>query len=63
MSIKPSPNAARNLTLGEAMTGAGSFGDFEDAMGATDCPEGCHVEPDGVCPHDYESAGRTAGVI
>jgi hypothetical protein len=35
----------------------------EDAMGNTDCPDGCVVEPDGYCPHGYESAGLTAGVI
>jgi hypothetical protein len=44
-------------------TGAGSYGDWEDQMGETDCPEGCYVEPDGVCPHGYLSAGRTAGII
>ncbi|MCA1571188.1 MAG: hypothetical protein LC798_12895 [Chloroflexi bacterium] len=32
-------------------------------MGKTDCPEGCKVEPDGSCPHGYESAGLTAGMI
>jgi len=60
---KPSPQAARRLTMGEAATGAGSFGDWEEQMGETDCPEGCEVEPDGVCPHGYLSAGRTAGII
>lgn len=35
----------------------------DEALGATDCPEGCLVEPDGECPHGYESAALTAGVI
>ena len=39
------------------------YGAFEDAMGETDCPNGCTVEPDGICPHNWLSAGRTAGVI
>jgi hypothetical protein len=60
---RPSPIAARSLTLGEASTALGSYGDFEEAMGETDCPDGCIVEPDGVCPHGWLSAGRTAGVI
>jgi hypothetical protein len=34
-----------------------------DEMGCTDCPEGCEVEPDGICAHGYESAGLTLGVI
>jgi len=59
----PSPKAARALVLGEDITGLGGFGEFEDAMGETDCPDGCVVESDGVCPHDYLSAGRTAGII
>lgn len=59
----PSPKAARELVLGEDATGAGSYGDWEDAMGNTDCPDGCVVEPDGVCSHGYMSAGLTAGVI
>lgn len=37
--------------------------DDDDLMGATDCPEGCHVEPDGTCSHGWKSAGLTAGVI
>jgi hypothetical protein len=59
----PSPEAAQALVLGEDITGLGSYGDFEEAMGETDCSDGCVVEPDGVCPHGYLSAGRTAGVI
>jgi hypothetical protein len=37
-------------------------GEYDD-LGKTDCPEGCIVEPDGVCPHGYESAGLTAGLV
>ena len=40
-----------------------SYDEWEELQGETDCPEGCHVEPDGVCPHGYLSAGRTGGVI
>lgn len=50
---KPSPEAAELLQE--------TF-DY-DEMGNTDCPEGCVVEPDGVCPHNYESAGLTAKLI
>jgi hypothetical protein len=52
---KPSPTAARRMLL--------ALDDWEELEGETDCPEGCHVEPDGVCPHGYLSAGRTGGVI
>ena len=38
-------------------------GDTDEAMGLTDCPDGCEVEPDGICPHNYLSAGRSLGVI
>lgn len=37
--------------------------DADDLMGDTDCPDGCNVEPDGTCPHGYESAALTLGVI
>ena len=60
---KASPKAAKRLVLGTDATAAGSYGEWEDQMGETDCPEGCYVEPDGVCPHGYLSAGRTAGII
>lgn len=52
-TIQPSPKAARALE--DSM-------DY-DEMGCTDCPEGCEVEPDGICAHGYESAGLTLGVI
>lgn len=60
---KPSPQAAAELldAIGSGLT---PF-DFEadDLMGQTDCPDGCGVEPDGVCPHGYKSAALTAGMI
>lgn len=40
-----------------------SLFEIDDIMGATDCEEGCVVEPDGHCPHGYESAALTLGVI
>ena len=29
----------------------------------TGCSEGCKVEPDGVCPHDYKSVALEMGLI
>ena len=37
--------------------------DADFYMGQTDCPDGCVVEPDGSCPHGYDSAAITLGVI
>lgn len=41
--------------------------DFEEVMDTgrspTRCPEGCIVEPDGVCPHGFESILLEAGLI
>lgn len=54
-----SPKAAKKLLR---LVGRGDF-DVDDAMGETDCKHGCYVEPDGTCPHGYESAALTAGVI
>lgn len=62
--IKFSPNAARELRdaiMSEEISYGGE--DADDMMGATDCPNGCEVEPDGTCPHGYVSAGKTMGVI
>ena len=66
--MRPSPIAAKRLTEpslnGDGIEAAMEvYGDWEDQMGETDCPEGCTVEPDGSCPHGWLSAGRTAGVI
>lgn len=61
---KNSPKAAREL-MDAIKSGDLNPFDYEadDYMGATDCPNGCQVEPDGYCPHGYWSAGITAGVI
>jgi hypothetical protein len=55
---RPSPQAAQELM--EAVEGGESTDDYE---GRTDCPDGCFVEPDGRCPHGFESAMLTLGVI
>ena len=62
-TARRSPEAATELMrLLEA--GASPIDEaVDDAMGATDCEEGCQVEADGRCPHGYLSAGRSAGVI
>lgn len=60
---KPSPDAAQELKDAIA-NGMSPFDDEVDyMMGQTDCEEGCTVEPDGRCPHGYESAALTLGVI
>lgn len=58
-----SPEAAKRLLDAAADNDGNVFGDVEEAMGETDCPRGCYVEPDGHCPHGYESAALTAGLI
>lgn len=55
---KPSPEAAQHL-----LESLEDFTEAEEAMGGTDCPEGCYVEPDGWCSHGFLSAGMTLGVI
>lgn len=62
--LRPSPEAAAEL-LEAVESGELSPFDYEadDFMGATDCPEGCSVEPDGHCPHRFKSAALTAGLI
>ena len=59
-AVRPSPDAARELVeaAGDAEL---MFDDGDALMGATDCRHGCVVEPDGECPHGYESAALTAG--
>ena len=37
--------------------------DADEIMGETDCPHGCQVEPDGICPHGWKSAALSAGMI
>ena len=34
-----------------------------DGTMATECPEGCEVEPDGRCPHGYNSILIEMGLI
>ena len=62
--LRKSPKAADELfeAVESGDITATSY-DADDYMGATDCPEGCVVEPDGHCPHGFESAGLTAGLI
>lgn len=58
-----SPIAAKDL-VEQIAEGLSPFDvEADDVMGATDCPEGCAVEPDGTCPHGYDSAALTAGLI
>lgn len=54
--MKLSPDAARELV--DAVADGLSMFDMEtdDLQGATDCPDGCTVEPDGYCRHGYLSA-------
>ena len=59
--VAPSPKAAKDLL--EAIEEGTPFSECEDICGDTDCPEGCFVEPDGICQHGYESALLTAGLI
>jgi len=60
--LKRSPKAAQALVdaMGDTMM---SFSEVDDAQGETDCPDGCFVEPDGVCPHGWLSAARTLGIV
>jgi len=56
-----SPKAA-NFMMDQL--GANGFEHLDDeTQGATDCPEDCYVEADGVCEHGFLSAARTLGVI
>lgn len=31
----------------------------EELLGATDCPDGCAIESDGVCPHGWRPAAQS----
>lgn len=59
MAMRKSPGAAFDLRdlIKEDPVAA------EEQMGKTDCEHGCWVEPDGTCPHGFESAALTLGVI
>lgn len=50
----PSPEACEQM-ITAVMDGI----DASDFEGATDCPDGCDVEPDGYCTHGYLSAFET----
>lgn len=39
----------------EICTGEGWF--------PTECPEGCIVEPDGICPHKFKSIALELGLV
>lgn len=63
MADHQSPKAATELIDRIAAAAGIAAATADDLLGQTDCPEGCHVEPDGRCPHGYESAALTLGVI
>lgn len=62
--LKGSPIAAKKLMTAITDNDLSAV-DYEadEFMGATDCPEGCTVEPDGYCSHGYKSAGLSSGMI
>jgi hypothetical protein len=59
MEHKLSPDAC--ATLLDAIESGMSPFDYEtdNLEGATDCPEGCTVEPDGYCRHGWLTASET----
>jgi hypothetical protein len=52
--MKSSPKAAARLL--KALNKDRPTDDLEER---TDCPQGCHAEVDGNCPHGYYSAAGT----
>jgi hypothetical protein len=36
---------------------------LDEGWSPTKCPEGCPVEPDGICPHGYKSVALELGFI
>ena len=36
---------------------------LDEGWSPTKCPEGCPVEPDGVCPHGFKSVALEYGLI
>jgi len=36
---------------------------LDEGFCPTNCPEGCVVEPDSVCPHNFKSAALEYGLI
>lgn len=59
----PSEDAAEHLAMLVESGLSPSHPEADEAMRATDCPEGCTTDPDGDCPHGWTSAARTLGVI
>jgi hypothetical protein len=57
---RDSPSAAGQL--GDAAA-SGDLELAEELLGATDCPHGCAIEPDGVCSHGWRSAALSAGLV
>jgi hypothetical protein len=36
---------------------------FDEGWSEAECPVGCIVEPDGVCPHNFKSVALELGLI
>lgn len=36
---------------------------FDEGWFPTKCPEGCIVDPDGTCPHNFKSLALELGLI
>ena len=36
---------------------------LDEGWSPTKCPNGCVVEPDGVCPHNFKSVALELGLI
>ena len=36
---------------------------LDEGWSEAECPKGCIVEPDGVCPHDFKSVALELGFI
>jgi hypothetical protein len=58
--LRESEGVAREIGNAAA---ADSWSVVEKLLGATDCPNGCYVEPDGVCVHGWKSGGLSAGIV
>ena len=53
-----------NDSLGDLLIGDESFdGDGFGDGGVTTTQDGCNVEPDGMCPHGYQSPMLRLGII
>lgn len=36
---------------------------LDEGWSPTKCPSGCLVEPDGICPHEYQSIALEDGLV